>query len=224
MSLTEYMIRGADNVALQINTNSLPVTVTFASLTPVDGSFPTFTTGPVVYIVNATVAGSNVVRAFEIDTIDTSGFRIISATSGPSGIATFNIKVETEDTPTSAPVGVVARQAPYYCSVNDVHDVLANIKNAAKTSGGVIDRQRIRRFILSAYGRLNGALAAAGYSVPVVLTQRSLFTNDPGTTGLQVINLPAGSDVNEWPVASTVRINSDISATEVADDFTAVRS
>ncbi len=215
--MTRYVITAANNSGLAIVQSAFPKTITFASLTPEDGTFPTFTVAPVVYVLNADTG-----RIIYVDTSSTTTTQFVLAigsSGGAPGTYNVDIALETSDAPTGQAVSVTTRRAPYYCSRYDVEDALIN--SGGFTTNGKLDSNRIRRFISMAYSRVNAALVRGGYTVPVDNVTIDLVSSFSAATAGDVHALTLTNELAAaYPVGSTVRIFGTKSATTVGEEFT----
>lgn len=218
MSLTRFVVKGADNTELSLLNTAFPSTITIANLEPVDGSFPTFTTAPIIYVIGA---DSDRVWIDESLTTTTQFVAKVRSSGGAPGTYTFNIAIETEDTPATSPVGATAVKAPYYCSYQDVKEALANLPISFGTNGAA-DITTARNHISRAYGAMSGALSAGGYTVPVALPVKTLLSSTiTASDNLVALTIGSGeSETNEdFPVGSTIRINGTPSGITARDEF-----
>lgn len=206
MSLTRFTVRGSSNAELSIANTAFPSTITIADLEPVDGAFPTFTTAPIVYVIGAS---SDRVWIDESQTTTTTFVAKLRSGGGAPGTYTFNVAIETEDTPAAAVVGVVTRQVPYYCSKEDVEDSLINLKISFGTNGSG-DFSSVNNNISRAYGAISSALSIGGYTVPATLDTSILITSALTAAETPVtLSLDSSSSltVTDFPIASTIRVS-----------------
>jgi len=223
MSITRFDIKGADNAALQIASTAFPATILFSAITPVDGSFPAFTSAPLVYVKGASHTG-RVVYVDDTLTTTTQFVLKLGTGGGAPGTYTVNLSLETEETPASAPIGTTVLTAPYYCSFQDVARKLESIPNSR--SVGYATPTLVRGHILAAYGKINAALSAGGYDVPVSLSQRTLITGAlTASDNLVTLSLDSSGDYEaaDFPVGSTIRING-FSSNTLTNEFVSVVS
>ncbi len=158
-----FIALGADNSGLVVTPAQVPKTITFASLTPFEGTLPTFTTAPLV-----SVMGAGHRRHFDVDTVGKTSFRIIASSSGGAPTnATINIEIISLETASASPSSGTAINFPYFCSLNDVDNEIINFTTAIGSSGK-LEHTAKRLFISMAYGEINSALSVGGYTVPVL--------------------------------------------------------
>lgn len=220
MSLTVFKIRGSDNAQLQIVQSEFPKTINYTDITPVDGSFPAFTTAPIVYVLNATT-GRNVF----VSAKTTTSFTLdISTSGGGPGTYVIDLAIETEDTPASAPVTAGLRSAPYYCSILDVQNTIINLPQSF-SAGRNLDFTKRRIYISQAYGKINAALSKGNYNLPVTLSVQAIVSNTlTAADALVNVDLDSAYNTSSFPVGSTIRINGNLSGMTYGDEFVNVVS
>jgi len=125
MALTEFLIKGADNSELQISVSELPKTVAFADLTPMDGTLPSFTVAPLVFIETTGSDGF-----LDVKSVTTTNFQIVTALLGADNSFVVSVRIVSEEPVADAPSVATAVAFPYYCSVNDVLDANVNLKQS----------------------------------------------------------------------------------------------
>lgn len=92
----------------------------------------------------------------------------------------------------------------YFCSLNDIDDELVGLTTAISSSG-LLEPTRKRRFISRAYGEINAALAAGGYTVPVLNSVKQLITG--AITAKDDVIAITVEDGTKFSVSDTVRIH-----------------
>ena len=219
MSLTRYVVKSADNAGLQIVQSAFPKTITFASLTPANGTFPTFTVAPVVYVLNADTG-----RTVFVDTSSTTTSQFVLAigsSGGAPGTYNVDIALETIDVPTGQATSVTTRRAPYYCAPLDVEDALIN--SGAFTTNGPLTEQRMRRFVSRAYSQINAALVRGGYSLPVTNETLDLVASFSPDTGNAAVAITLTNELTaDFDVGTTVRLFGNLSGGLMGDEFTSI--
>lgn len=107
----------------------------------------------------------------------------------------------------------------YYCSLQDIKDNLLNFVftgTSAKLTSKVL-----RRSIAKAYGQLNAALKAGGYSVPVTNTVKTLTTGAETASDDPVVVAVTAGDGSNFAIGDTVRIHGKKTAA-YNDEFTGI--
>ncbi len=209
-----FIALGSANSGLVVTPAQVPKTITYASLTPFEGTLPTFTTAPLV-----SVMGAGHQRHFDVDTVGTTSFRIIAASSGgPPTSATLNIEIVSLETASASPSSGVAIDFPYYCSTNDVESEILNL-TVANAATGKLDRSVKRAFISQSFGEINAALARGGYTLPVLNTVKQAISGAI-TAADDVVSFTV-TDGTEYDISKTVRIHGQ-SGNDFYSEFTAI--
>ena len=209
-----FIVLGADNSDLVVTPAQVPKTITYASLTPFEGTFPTFSPAPLV-----SVLGASHQRHFDVDTVGTTSFRIIAASSGgPPTSATLNIEINSLNVPAATPSIDASVDFPYYCSTNDVDSELLTL-TVATASTGKVDRSVKRAFISQSYAEINACLAAGGYTLPVLNTVKQTITGAI-TASDDLVSFTI-TDESVFDVAKTVRLHGQ-SGNAISSEFTPI--
>ena len=197
---TRYLILGADNADLVVTAAQVPKTITFASLTPFEGTLPTFTATPLV-----SVMGAGHQRHFDVDTVGTTSFRVIASSSGGAPTsATLNVEIVSLETAAASPSAGVAIDFPYYCSANDIDNELINL-TVATASTGKLSNSIQRLFISQSFGEINAALAAGGYTLPVLNATKQAISG--GITASDDVVSFTVTDGTAYSISKTVRVH-----------------
>lgn len=195
-----FLLLGADNSDLVVTPAQVPKTITIASQTPFEGTLPSFSPAPLV-----SVMGAGHQRHFDVDTVGTTTFRIIAASSGGAPTnATLNIEIISLNSATASPSSGTAIDFPYYCSLNDVDNELVNL-TVAISSTGKLEHTAKRLFISQAYGDINSALSAGQYTAPVLNTVKQAMSGSI-TASDNVVSFTV-TDGTVYGIAETVRIH-----------------
>ncbi len=195
-----FILLGADNSDLVVTPAQVPKTITIASQTPFEGTFPAFSPAPLV-----SVLGASHQRHFDVDTITTTTFRIIAASSGgPPTSATLNIEIISLNVPAATPSIDASVDFPYYCSLNDIDNEIINL-TVAISSTGQLERTIKRLFISQSYGEVNASLAAGGYDLPVLNTTKQTITE--AITASDNVRSFTITDETVFDISKTVRLH-----------------
>jgi len=195
-----FILLGADNSDLVVTPAQVPKTITIASQTPFEGTFPTFSPAPLVSVLSAAHQ-----RHFDVDTITTTAFNIIAASAGgPPTSATLNIEIISLNVPAATPSIDASVDFPYYCSTNDVDSEILNL-TVAKASTGKLDRTVKRAFISQSFGEVNAALAKGGYDLPILNTVKQTITE--AITASSDVRSFTITDETVFDIGKTVRIH-----------------
>lgn len=193
-----FLALGADNSGLVVTPAQVPKTINYSDLTPFEGTLPTFTTAPAV-----SVMGAGHQRHFDVDTVGTTSFRIIAASSGgPPTSATLNIEIISLETASASPSSGVAIDFPYFCSLNDVDNEIINLTVAI---AGQLEHTIKRLFISQSYGEVNAALAAGGYDLPVLNLVKQAISG--AITASDNVRSFTVTDGTAYSISKTVRIH-----------------
>ncbi len=216
MALSRYIVLGADNAELVVTAAQVASgkTITIADLESFNGTLPTFTTAPLV-----SVLGAGHQRHFDVDSITTTTFDIIAASSGgPPTSATLNIEIISLETVTGAAASGTAIDFPYYCSTNDVENEILNL-TVANAATGKLDRSVKRAFISQSFGEVNAALAAGGYTLPILNSVKQAITQ--AITAADDVRSFTVTDGTAYDISKTVRIHGQ-SGNDFYSEFTAI--
>jgi len=182
-------------------------------LTPVDGTLPTFTTAPLVAVLN-----SDGTRPLDIDTITTTSFRVKGVGAGVNPTTISLEIISLEGVGAAAPSTAAARDFLYYCSVGDVQDDILNLKQSF-ASGKNLEFTLRRRLISRAYSKINSALKKGGYSVPVTNSVKQVISESL-TASDNVVSFTV-TDGTKFSIGDTVRIHGQ-SGSSYNDEFTGI--
>lgn len=209
-----FITLGADNSGLVVTPAQVPKTINYSSLTPFEGTLPTFTTAPLV-----SVMGAGHQRHFDVDTVGTTSFRIIAASSGgPPTNATLNIEIISLETASASPSSGVAIDFPYYCSTKDIDNELINL-TVAIGSTGQLERTIKRLFISQSFGEINSKLAVGGYDLPVLNTVKQAISG--AITAVDDVVSFTVTDGTVYSISKTVRLHGQ-SGNDFFSEFTAI--
>ncbi len=92
----------------------------------------------------------------------------------------------------------------YYCSLQDVRDLLLNFKTGTSDN---LKPKVLRKAISRAYGQLNAALKTGGYSVPVTNSVKTLTDAAETASDDPVVIAVTAGDGENFSIGSTVRIH-----------------
>jgi hypothetical protein len=135
---------------------------------------------------------------------------------------TCDIGIITTDV-TAAGAGVATAVAfPYYCSRQDVKDVLLELDRSfgTNTTNNNLYDSRLRRFISMAYARINAAMAKGSYQIPATNSTSQTFSSSL-TASQNVVTINQVQDGTAFSVGDTVRIHGTTGSV-YADEFTNV--
>ena len=104
----------------------------------------------------------------------------------------------------------------YYCSLQDVKDNLLNFDFT--TSSHKLTAKVLRKAIARAYGQLNAALKAGGYSVPVTNSVKTLTTAAESASDAPVVIAVTAGDGENFSIGDTVRIHGLLTSTTFYED------
>jgi len=195
-----FIILGADNSDLVVTPAQIPKTITYASQTPFEGTLPSFDPAPLV-----SVMGAGHQRHFDVDTVGKTTCRVIASSSGGAPTnATLNLEIISLNAASASPSSGVAIDFPYFCSLNDVDNEIVNL-TVAISSTGKLEHTVKRLFISHAYGEINSALAAGGYSVPVLNTVKQAISGS--ITASDNVRSFTVTDGTAYSISQTVRIH-----------------
>jgi len=195
-----FIVLGADNSELVVTPAQVPKTITLADLEPFEGTLPTFDPAPLV-----SVMGAGHQRHFDVDTVGKTTFRIIASSSGGAPTnATLNVEIISLNTASASPSSGVAIDFPYFCSLNDIDNEIVNL-TVAIGSSGKLEHTIKRLFISQAYGEINSALKAGGYSVPVLNTVKQAISGS--ITASDNVRSFTITDGTAYSISQTVRIH-----------------
>jgi hypothetical protein len=217
---TEFTITGVTV------SGSFPEAFTFAGLSaPITGTLPSFSAAPVVFVRNKSTK-----RDLFVDrtSVTTSGFNIDAGdVFDEDPPYTVDIGIITTDV-TAAGAGVATAVGyPYYCSVQDVEDILFQLERsltALDASSYDLDKNRLTRYISQATARVNGTISRVGYTVPAANTTKQVITNSLTASTAAAEEKRTLNQVEDGSVFSagkTVRIHGT-SGNSYNDEFTEV--
>lgn len=208
---TEYTVQS-------VTVDAIPSSaILFSSLTPIVGTLPTFSSAPVVWIIQ-----QDTNRPLYIDPSDvtTSQFQVRGwddYTDVPPYTVTVRILVTGQSAVGASSADPV--NFPWYCSLDDVKDVLTQYDETIVAAGN-LDENKLRRFISQAYGRINSALARGSYQVPAVNTTKQTMSGSLSASA-NVVTINQVSDGSAFTEGDTVRIHGP-SGSGYNDEFTSV--
>jgi len=184
---------------------------------PVSGTLPSFTVAPIVFIRN-----SSTNRYLSVDRTSetTTGFDVIASdvfSDDPPYTVDIGI-ITTEVTAAGAGVAT-AVSYPYYCSYQDVKEVLLEFDRAF-AEGQHLDTDVVQRTISRSASRINATLAANRYTTPGANSIKQVITNSL-TASENVVTLNQVEDGTKFAAGDTVRIHGTTGST-YADEFSEV--